>query len=104
MARIDELRAVFDGLDDTSRKIVEPLLSELEFIEGRLVELRNLPHISVNPKNPAQQRATPAAKQYKELVQQEANLLKLLLIAARRGGEGDDESPLRQYIESLKGR
>lgn len=102
MARLDEMKKIFDSFDETTRKIVDPLLEELDFIETRLSELRTLPHISVNPMNPAQQRATPAAKQYKELVQQEANLLKLLLIAARReGGEGET-SPLREYLNRLK--
>ena len=64
------------------------LVDEIVFIEGRLEELRKLPFIAVNPKNPAQQKATPASKQYKELLQQYNNSLRLLYhLSGDLGGE-----------------
>ena len=38
------------------------LVSKMLFLEKRLEELEKLPFIKVNPSNPAQQKATPAAK------------------------------------------
>ena len=52
------------------------LVSKMLFLEKRLEELEKLPFIKVNPNNPAQQKATPAAKQYKELLQQYTNCIK----------------------------
>ena len=77
------------------------LVDEIVFIEGRLEELRKLPFIYVNPKNPAQQKATPASKQYKELLQQYNNSLRLLYhLSGNLGGEQEEESPLRAWLRS----
>ena len=77
------------------------LVDEIIFIEGRLEELRKLPFIAVNPKNPAQQKATPASKQYKELLQQYNNSLRLLYhLSGDLGGEQEEESPLRAWLRS----
>lgn len=93
MTRKEELEEVIG--DDLTLK---PLIDEIIFLEGQLEELKKLPFIKVNPKNPMQQKSTPAQKQYKELLQQYANILK---IVARSAGvdENDDESPLRKWVK-----
>ena len=75
------------------------LVSKMLFLEKRLEELEKLPFIKVNPNNPAQQKATPAAKQYKELLQQYTNCIKIL---SRTGNADDseDESPLRKWVRN----
>lgn len=75
------------------------LVSKMLFLEKRLEELEKLPFIKVNPNNPAQQKATPAAKQYKELLQQYTNCIKIL---SRAGNVDDteDESPLRKWVKN----
>lgn len=73
------------------------LVPKMLFLEKRLEELEKLPFIKVNPNNPAQQKATPAAKQYKELLQQYTNCIKIL----SRAGNADDseeESLLRKWV------
>ena len=73
------------------------LVPKMLFLEKRLEELEKLPFIKVNPNNPAQQKATPAAKQYKELLQQYTNCIKIL----SRAGNVDDteeESLLRKWV------
>ena len=74
------------------------LIHEIIFIENRLQELRRLPFLKINPKNPEQQKATPAAKQNKELLQQYTNSLKLLQRIAGRDGEEEEDSPLRAWL------
>ena len=70
------------------------LVEEIMFIEEQLVELKKMPFINVNPKNPMQQKSTPAAKQYKELLQQYNNCLRLLFrLSGDIGGEVEEESP-----------
>lgn len=77
------------------------LIDEIVFIEERLIELKKLPFININPRNPMQQKATPAAKQYKELLQQYNNSLRLLLrLSGDLGGEPEEESPLRQWANA----
>jgi len=75
------------------------LIDEIIYIENQLVELKKYPFISINPKNPSQQKSTAAAKLYKEFLQQYNNSLKIL---ARVSGqdENDEESPLRKWVKS----
>lgn len=75
------------------------LVPKMLFLEKRLEELEKLPFIKVNPNNPEQQKTTPAAKQYKELLQQYTNCIKIL---SRAGNvdDSEDESPLRKWVKN----
>lgn len=73
------------------------LVSKMLFLEKRLEELEKLPFIKVNPNNPAQQKTTPAAKQYKELLQQYTNCIKILSRAGNMD-DSEEESPLRKWV------
>ena len=74
-----------------------PLIDEVVYLEEQLDYLRGLPKIKVHPTDPTRQRATPAAKQYKELLQQYTNIIKILLKATGADVE-DEESPLRKWM------
>ena len=74
-------------------------VDEMIFLEGKLDELRKLPHIEVNPRNPAQQRATVAAKEYIKYLQQ-YNMVVRILTRATGSDESDEESPLRSWARS----
>ena len=79
----------------------EQLVDEIVFIENQLYYLKKLPFLNVNLNNPMQQKATPAAKQYKELLQQYNNCLRLLYrITGDLGGDVEEESPLRKCLKS----
>lgn len=75
-----------------------PLIDEVIFLEGRLEELKKLPFIKIHPKDPTKQKATPAQKQYKELLQQYVNIIRVL-IRATGTDENDEESPLRKWVK-----
>lgn len=101
--RLTELKAL---IPEESLKLVEETLDDIIFLEQRLSELRKLPFIEVHPKNPLLQRNTPAAKMYKELLQQYINCLKMIEYVIykekRLDGEEEEESPLRAYLRSIK--
>lgn len=78
--------------------VLLPLIEEIIFLENRLEELKKLPFIKINPKNPMQQKNTPAQKQYKELLQQYTNLIKVLIRATDQD-ENNEESPLRKWVK-----
>lgn len=82
-----------------NNELVDNLIDDAVFLEGQLTYYRSLPQISVNPKNPAQQKATAAAKLYKESLQQYTNVIKTL---ARCTGQDidDEESPLRKWVKT----
>lgn len=77
-------------------KIILKLVDEVIFIERQLDYLKQLPQINVNPNNPYQQKATPAAKQYKEFLQQYTNIIKVLAHVSGDDNE-NDISPLRKW-------
>lgn len=79
--------------------ILLPLIDEVIFLENRLEDLKKLPFIKVHPKDPTKQKATIAQKQYKELLQQYTNIIKILTRASGHD-EGDEESPLRKWVKS----
>lgn len=100
MSRKDELIAIIpeDALD-----LVGEMIDEVIFLEDKLEELKKLPFIQVNPKNPMQQRNTPASKMYKEFLQQYINCIKMIeyIIYKDKRLEGDEveESPLRKWFK-----
>lgn len=100
MTRKDELLKLFDAIEDT-KSIISPMIDDLIFLEDRLQELRQLPFLRVNPKDPSMQKPTPAAKQYKELLQQYNNCIKILTGILRKDAP-EEESPLRAYLEARK--
>ena len=104
MARRDELVKIVPA---ESLELVNSVIDDVLFLEERLTELKKLPFIEVNPKNAMQQRATPAAKQYKEFLQQYINCIKVIeaVIYRDKRLEGDEveESPLRKWFRENAG-
>jgi hypothetical protein len=80
------------------QEVLRPTIEEMTFLETRLNELRALPFIKYNPNNPTQQKVTPAARQYKELLQQYNNCVKMVTVALQRMPHGDS-SPLAEFLE-----
>ena len=103
MSRRDELVKI---VPDESLELVSSVIDDILFLEERLVELKKLPFIEINAKNPMKQRATPAAKQYKEFLQQYINCIKVIesVIYRDKRLEGDEaeESPLRKWFNERK--
>lgn len=102
MTRKEELLEAINKSGSQNDVKAAQLIDEVVFIEEQLIKLKKLPFISVNPKNPAQQKATPASKQYKELLQQYNNSLRLLFRLAGDFGETEEESPLRNWAKREK--
>lgn len=100
MTRKEELLKVFDGIEGT-KDVILPMIDDVVFLENQLQRLRTLPFLRVNPKDPSQQKPTAAAKQYKELLQQYNNCIKILAGVLRKDA-AEEESPLRTFLESRK--
>ena len=98
--RKQELLALVEGIQDT-KGIILPLIDDVVFLEGRLSELRALPFLRINPKNPAEQKPTAASRQYRELMQQYTQCIKILTGVVRKDGQ-EEESPLRAYLRTLE--
>lgn len=92
MTRREELLKVIGD-----NEILLPLVDRLLFLEEQLEKLEKLPLIKVNPKNPEQQKTTPAAKMYKEYLQQYINAIKAIE-KSTGADETEEESPLRKWV------
>lgn len=79
--------------------IIIPMIEDVVQLEEDLAYLRSLPQIIVHPKDPTRQKATPAAKMYKEKLQQYSLLIKILL-RATGADESEEDSPLRKWINA----
>lgn len=93
MERIDKLKKMVDN-----NAVYFPLIEHMLELEKELDRLKELPHIRVNPNNPELQKTTPAAKQYKEFLQQYLNALKVLGKITGKDNETED-SPLREWLK-----
>lgn len=99
MNRRDELVEI---LPPESLELLSDVVDQVVFLEDKLTELKKLPFIQVHPKDNCKQRSTPAAKQYKEFLQQYINCIKVIesVIYRDKRLEGDEveESPLRKWF------
>ena len=99
MSRREEIIAL---VPEESLELVTSVIDDVVFLEERLEELKKLPFIEINPKNPMKQRSTPASKLYKEFLQQYVNCIKMIeyVIYKDKRLEGDEaeESPLRKWF------
>lgn len=77
--------------------ILLPMIEDMVSLEQQLDYLRTLPKIKVHPKDPTRQKATVAARQYKELLQQYANIVKIMLRASGQD-DAEEDSPLRRWM------
>ena len=76
-----------------------PLIDKMLYLESQLESLERLPMIKIRPDCPEIQKATPAAKLYKEFLQQYTNIVKI--VARITDDENSKEtSPLRAWVES----
>ena len=78
------------------------MIDDMLFLEEQLIRLKEYPFIKVHPDDPTKQKPTPAARQYKELLQQYTNIVKVLEHLTPDSGNGED-SPLRSYVGSRRG-
>jgi hypothetical protein len=98
MSRYDELMAaVCQTADD--RATYGRLVAKAVLLEEKLAYLETLPHIVVHPKDPTKQKTTPAHKQYKELLQQYGNIIRILGRVTVED-ENTAESPLRSWAKA----
>ena len=89
-------------LNDANNSVVSPLIDEILYLEDQLNYLRDLPKIRVNPADKSQQKITPAAKLYKEYLQQYLNAIKLLSGVTKIDVD-TEESPLRKWVNQKIG-
>ena len=96
MDRKEELMKL---VNESNAATITPLIDKMLFLESQLENLEKLPMIKVHPTNHEIQKATPAAKLYKEFLQQYTNVVKTI---SRTVGDDstEEESPLSKWVKS----
>lgn len=97
-SRKENLFSIFSHIDDNERELVTPLIEQVIFLEERMDELKEMPFVRINPKNPLMQKTTPAAKLYKECMQSYMNAIRILLNTLRKV----ESSAADELVERLK--
>lgn len=86
-------------VNNSNSAVLMPLIDKMLYLENQLESLEKLPMIKIRPDCPESQKATPAAKLYKEFLQQYTNIVKI--VARITDDENSKEtSPLRAWVES----
>lgn len=81
---IDALYSFFKDVDEDKRQFAYDTIDEYIFFRERIKELKQLPYIRIDKKNPQRQELTPAAKLIKEYSQAVDNKRKTLLMILYR--------------------
>ena len=98
--RLCDLMKLYAGVDEGERTVIDKLLTEAVFLEERLEDLRKLPFIEVHPKRPELQRATAAARQYKECAATYSNIIRILINVLRKT-DTDEQNELLKKLEEF---
>ena len=101
MTRREELNEIFKNVEENQQQLVSRLLDEVVFLEEQMTELKKLPFVNFNPKNPAQQKMTPAAKLYKECTQSYMNAIRILCSLLHKV-ESSAQDELLNLLEAYK--
>ena len=97
--RKSQIKQILSGCDENERDLVEKLIDEMIFLEDKMNELKVLPFISINPRNNKIMKQTAAAKQYKELSQNYANIIRVLLSVIRKTETSAQDELLKKLEE-----
>ena len=103
MEKYKELLKAFKEADPNNYILVENTIKEMVFIEERVGELKNLPFIKVHPEKPELQKATPAAKQYKDLMQNYLYMTKFLIAMINKINFEEDDA-FSKFLKSVEER
>lgn len=80
--------------------LVGVIVENIVDLENRLIEIKKLPFVQYDKKNPYKQRQLPASKVYTSLLQQ-YNLGIKTLYSLIGGETGEEDSPLRAYLKKM---
>ncbi|MBR1454011.1 MAG: hypothetical protein IJ593_05150 [Lachnospiraceae bacterium] len=101
MNKKNRLKELTDFVGKDKVIFLKNLIDDIIFMEEKLIDLKQLPFIKVNPKNKEQQKKTESSKLYLSLMAQYTQDIKALSYLAGKSGNEEEMSPLRLYIQNL---
>ena len=101
LERAARLHKMFEDLDKDTAEVVGPLINEVVSLEKRMDELRALPFLRVSKTDNSFQKATPAAKLYKECSQSYMNGIRILTGILKKADVSAEDNLMRQLEEFM---
>ena len=99
MKRKETLEDIFKDIDEGEKKLIDPLLEEVVYLEEQMQYLRTLPQIKIHPTNSAIQKKTEAAKLYKEYSQSYMNAVRILIGVLHKVDSSAQDDLLKRLAE-----
>lgn len=103
MEKYEDLLEEFKKADPNNYILVKNTVEEMVFIENKLEYLKTLPFIKVHKEKTELQKATPAAKQYKELMQNYLYMTKILVALINKINFEEDDA-FSKFLKSVEER
>lgn len=103
MKKYKDLLEAFEKADPNNYILVKNTVDEMIFIEDKLEDLKTLPFIKVHKEKPELQKATPAAKQYKELMQNYLYMTKILVALINKINFEEDDA-FSKFLQTVEER
>lgn len=103
MEKYEKLLKAFKQADPNNYILVQNTINKMVFLEGKLDYLETLPFIKVHPEKPELQKATPAAKQYKELMQNWLYMTKILVALINKINFEEDDA-FSKFLKTVEER
>ena len=100
MNREETLKLFFENVDEDKKQFALDTVDEYLFFIDRIAELRKLPYIRVDKKNPERQMLTPAAKlirEYSQAVDAKRKTLLMILYRVENSAADTLEKILEQF-------
>ena len=100
MSKADDLKAFFKNVEEDKRQFAYDTIDEYLFFIDRIAELRKLPYIRLDKKNPERQMLTPAAKlirEYSQAVDAKRKILLMILYRVENSAADELLSVLRNF-------
>lgn len=100
MNRAETLKAFFDNVEEDKKQFALDTVDEYLFFLDRIEELRKLPYIRIDKKNPERQMLTPAAKlirEYSQAVDAKRKTLLMILYRVENTAADELQNILKQF-------
>lgn len=100
MSTKEQLQAFFNNVDEDKKQIAFDTIEEYIFFVDRIAELKKLPYIRVDKKNPERQQLTPAAKlirEYSQAVDAKRKTLLMILYRVENSAADDLLAKLAEF-------
>lgn len=101
MDRLEQLKKIFENVEEDKKELISYAIEELVYIENRLKVLKKYPFILFN-KLTGETRTTAAAKQFHSLQQTYTNYLKVLN-GVLRNASGEEDDAFDAWVKSIIG-